>query len=268
MSPSSMFVVNYYIILLANVDSQAGEELLIAQKNFARSLVFANSQSWSVIDQYNVKSTKSTENKISAVAAFDMDDDRSGGQPAILLLDGQKGQLQILKAGDDKTYRFVKELDVGKWNTATHLKMLFAPLTGTDGKSILLFDSEKFALITPPSTNNLPHYLEQQFSYETKIKDGVYGNLATGDINSDGRPDIIMVEYNRNHIEILALDNQLKPIPAMRFKVFEEKSYRESKAHAKSSVEPRELKIADVTGDNKNDLVTIIHDRIIIYPQD
>ena len=253
---------------VANVDSQAGEELLIAQKNFARSLVFANSQSWSVIDQYNVKSTKSTENTISAVAAFDMDDDRSGGQPAILLLDGQKGQLQILKAGDDKTYRFVKELDVGKWNTATHLKMLFAPLTGTDGKSILLFDSEKFALITPPSTNNLPHYLEQQFSYETKIKDGVYGNLATGDINSDGRPDIIMVEYNRNHIEILALDNQLKPVPAMRFKVFEEKSYRESKAHANSSVEPRELKIADVTGDNKNDLVTIIHDRIIIYPQD
>jgi len=250
---------------VANIDSKAGEELLIAQKNFARSLILANSQSWSVIDQYNAKSK---ENTISTVAAFDIGDDRSGGRPAILLLDGQKGQLQILKAGDDKTYRIVKELDVGKWNAAAHLKMLFAPLTGSDVKSILLFDSEKFALITPPSTDNVPRYLEQQFSYETKIKDGVYGNLASGDINSDGQPDIVMVEYNHNHIEILALDSQLKPVPAMRFKVFEEKSYRDTKVHAKSSVEPRELKIADVTGDDKHDLVTVIHDRIIIYPQD
>jgi hypothetical protein len=60
----------------------------------------------------------------------------------------------------------------------------------------------------------------------------------------------------------------MKPIPAMRFKIFEQKGYREGEARGKSSVEPRELKIADVTGDGRNDLVTIIHDRIIIYPQD
>jgi hypothetical protein len=54
----------------------------------------------------------------------------------------------------------------------------------------------------------------------------------------------------------------------MRFKIFEQKSYRDSKELAKISIEPRELKIADVTGDGKNDLVTVIHDRIIIYPQD
>jgi hypothetical protein len=251
-------------IFVADVDGKRGRELLVAQQNFARSLVFAKGRRWSVIDQYNAKST---ENKISAVAAFDINAEDSD-QPAILLLDGQKGQLQILKTGDDKTYRFVKELDVGKWNAAMHLKMLFAPLTGGEVRSILLFDSEKFALITPPSGNNIPHYLQQQFSYETKIKDGVYGNLVVGDINSDDQPDIIMVDYRHNHIEILALDSEMKPIPAMRFKIFEQKSYRNAKGRAQSGVEPRELKIADVTGDDKDDLVTIIHDRIIIYPQD
>lgn len=30
----------------------------------------------------------------------------------------------------------------------------------------------------------------------------------------------------------------------------------------------RGLRIADFNGDGKNDLVTVIHDRIIIYPQD
>jgi hypothetical protein len=89
-----------------------------------------------------------------------------------------------------------------------------------------------------------------------------------GDINSDDRADIIMVEYKRNHFEILALDSQMKPIPAMRFKIFEQKSYQQGKSPGKPGGEPRELKIADVTGDGKDDLVTVIHDRIIIYPQD
>jgi hypothetical protein len=252
-------------IAVANVDEKAGEELLVAQKNFARSLIFSGGENWRIVDQYNAKST---ENRVSAVAAFDIYGAGEGGRPAILLLDGQKRQLQILKAGDDKTYRLEKELDVGKWNAAQHLKMAFASLTSGDSKSILLFDSEKFALVTPPGEGNPAKRLERQFSYDTKIKDGLYGNLTAGDINSDKRTDIIMVEHKRNHIEILALDAGLKPVPAMRFKIFEEKSYSESTDATKVGVEPRELRVADVTGDDKDDLVTIIHDRIIIYPQD
>jgi hypothetical protein len=252
-------------IAVADVDDKAGNELLVAQNNFARSLVFSPDQSWNIIDQYNAKST---ENEISAVAAFMMNSENPSQRPAILLLDGQKGQLQILKAGDDMTYRVESELDIGRWNVAAHLKMLFEPLTGSEAKSILLFDSGKFALVTPPCGDNVTQYLEQQFSYETKIKDGIYGNLTAGDINSDNRTDIVMVEYKQNHVEILALDADDKPIPAMRFKIFEQKSHRDSERINRMNVEPRELRIADVTGDGKEDLVTVIHDRVIIYPQD
>jgi hypothetical protein len=250
---------------MANVDGRSGKELLVAQKNFARSLVFTEDQNWSIIDQYNAKST---ENQISAVAAFHIYGECLETGPAILLLDGRKGQLQILKASDDKTYRVVKELDIGRWNDALHLKMLFSQLTGNHAYSLLLFDSGKFALITPPSGSNITQHLEQLFSYETQIKDGIYGNLTMGDINSDNRTDITMVEYRNNHIELLTLDTGFKPIPAMRFKIFEQKAYRDSKGIPKSRVEPRELKVVDITSDGKNDLVTVIHDRIIIYPQD
>ncbi|MCK4291561.1 MAG: VCBS repeat-containing protein [Planctomycetes bacterium] len=248
----------------ADVDGKAGKELLVAQKNFARSLVFSKGKSWRILDQYNAKGK---ENVVSAVAAFDIGVEDVGGRPAIVLLDGQKGQLQILRAGEDKTYRFERELEVGKWSSAAHLKMVLAALTGSEAKSILLFDSEKFALLTPPSGGEGPEHLERQFSYETKIKDGRYGNLGAGDINSDDRTDLIMVEYRRNHFEILALDSGQKPVPAMRFKIFEQKSYSQISA-ARTGVEPRELQIVDVTADGKDDLVTIIHDRIIIYPQD
>jgi len=250
-------------IAVSDIDGKKGEELMIAQSNFARSLVFADSEKWSVVDQYNAKST---ENKVSAVAAFDIDDKGQKPQPSIFLLDNQKGKLQMLTAGEDKTYRFEKEIDVGRWESADHLKILYEPLTGKKDKSIILFDSKKFALITPEKEVSKAERPEHNFSYETKIKDGIYGNLAAGDINSDGVADIIMVEYKNKHIEILTINAEGKPAVGMRFKIFEEKGYREQAT--KTTVEPRWLKVEDVTGDGKDDLVTIIHDRVIIYPQD
>jgi hypothetical protein len=249
-------------IYSADVDGRTGDELLVAQNNFARSMTFANGE-WTVLDQYNAKGA---ENRISAVAAVKMKVDGAKDSKAILLLDGQKGRLQILTPGSDKTFRFDKELDVGTWNPASGVKMLIASLTGGP-EDIVLFDGEKFAIVIPPGAKTNRYQLEQKFTYETKIKDGAYGNLTTGDINGDKRVDIILVEYKHNHIEILALDSAGKPIPAMRFKTFEDKTYRESRLQA-PIVEPRQMKVADVTGDGKADLVTTIHDRIIIYPQD
>jgi hypothetical protein len=257
-------------IAIADVDGKAGTELLIAQKNFARSLIFENGQSWKVVDQYNAKNT---ENKVSAVAVFDIAEKNEAPRRAIFLLDGQKGQLQMLQAGKDKTYRLEKEINVGRWESADHLKMLYEPLS-ENAKNILLFDSKKFALLKPEGQANIARDIEQKFNYETKIKDGSYGNLTAGDINSDGLADLIMVEYKNNNIEILTLGNQTsassvepkKPAVGLRFKVFEEKAYADKAG--KSTVEPHELEVADVTGDGKADLVTVIHDRIIIYPQD
>jgi hypothetical protein len=252
-------------IALADIDEKEGSELFVAQNNFARSLVFSEQQRWTIVDQYNAKSK---ENKVSAVGVFELDTHQPESRPEIVLLDGQKGKMQILKAGEDKTYRFEKEIDVGNWSNTQHLKMFYDRLSGNDAKSILIFDGNKFAIVIPESTNIFGQ-LEQLFSYETKIKDGKYGNMTIGDINNDDITDIAMVDFQGNHLEILTLDTELKPIPGMRFKIFEQKSYKDSGIRpGRVSVEPRELKIDDVTGDGKDDLITVIHDRIIVYPQD
>ncbi|MHC4293353.1 MAG: FG-GAP repeat domain-containing protein, partial [Planctomycetota bacterium] len=165
-------------ISVDNIDEKEGLELLVAQNNFARSLVFSDEQRWTIVDQYNAKSK---ENKISAVRVFELDTEAEGS-PEILLLDGQKGKLQILKAGEDKTYRFEREINISNWSSSDHLKIYHEKLCGNDSKSIMLFDGAKFALVIPGSINSYGH-LGQLFSYETKIKDGKYGNMTTGDIN-------------------------------------------------------------------------------------
>jgi hypothetical protein len=262
---------------VADVDGKKGDELLIAQNNFARSMVFADG-SWKIIDQYNAKSA---ENRISAAAAINIYGSKKDKKPEILLLDGQKGRLQILKAGEDNAYHFEKEIDTGVWSGPAGVKMLLASLTGKTGPStvssglnhksqapeILLFDGEKFAIVKTPGNQGDFARLERKFSYETKIKDGSYGILTTGDINGDGVVDIILVEYKNNHIEILTQNSAGNPVPAFAFKVFEDKAYRESR-QPMPGVEPSQLKVADVTGDGKADLIAVIHDRIIIYPQD
>jgi hypothetical protein len=246
-----------------DVDGNGKMELLIAQRNFARSLVFSEGKSWTVLDQYNAKGT---DNRIQTAAAFYIDTGKKGARPQVLLLDGQKGVLQILGYGEDKTYRIEKEINVGKWEQSEHLKILYGSFGGTDAKQILIFDGKKFALISPSGDSSGNNNLEQLFTYETKIKDGLYGNLTAGDINADGIVDIIMVDYRNHNIEILTFDAKNNPVSATKFRIFEEKSYREQASRA--GVEPRELQVADVTGDGKPDLVMLIHDRIIIYPQD
>jgi hypothetical protein len=60
-------------------------------------------------------------------------------------------------------------------------------------------------------------------------------------------------------------DPQGKLVPANRWPVFEERTFRNRRTDAP---EPREAIIADFTGDGKNDLIIMVHDRLLLYPQE
>jgi hypothetical protein len=64
-----------------------------------------------------------------------------------------------------------------------------------------------------------------------------------------------MVLYEKPH----------KLVPANRWQVFEERTFRSRRNDA---TEPREAVVADVTGDHKADLIVLVHDRILVYPQE
>ena len=103
-----------------------------------------------------------------------------------------------------------------------------------------------------------------------KMQELQQARFNDADGNGDGVLDLVLVDTQAHFIELVRYDSgeadaaqRLRKIFA--FQVFEEKNFSRQSA---GGAQPREAIIADVTGDKRNDLVLLIHDRILVYPQD
>jgi hypothetical protein len=63
---------------------------------------------------------------------------------------------------------------------------------------------------------------------------------------------LVFLETARNYLDLVIFSADHKLIPANRWQVFEERTFRSRRNDAP---EPREAAVADVTGDHKNDLI-------------
>jgi hypothetical protein len=106
--------------------------------------------------------------------------------------------------------------------------------------------------------------LVPQDGYDTPIKDGYLNDVTTGDLENNGRKELVFLETAKNNLDLVNFTHRHKLEPLERWQVFEEHTFRNS---TDSLPEPREALVTDVTGDGKNDLVVVVHDRILVYPQ-
>lgn len=240
---------------LGDVNGDGKPEILLAQKNLARAIILNAAGSIEIVDQFNGRSSTS---QIAGVVALDLDGDR---QDEIVLVDRTAKGLSVLKKQPSGMFKLVQNLHIGPFPFAG----VFAEDIDGDGRGdIVLFGKHEFGVLYARAPDLR---VEDVAAFETKIKDGRYQYVAVGDLNGDKATDLLLTETSKHFLEILTFTQPNTLVHGVQFKVFEGKSYagkRYSRSHA---FEPREAAVADVTGDGKADIVLLVHNRIIVYPQ-
>ena len=125
---------------------------------------------------------------------------------------------------------------------------------------MLLADANKLALLTPDV--QAPTLVEK-YTYETETKDAWLADAVVGGGNHHQVRAVAVVDMGKAAIEVLTTPPGGGFVKATRFQVFQGKRFRDA---PDSRGEPREVLIGDVTDDGIDDIVVLVHDRLIVYP--
>ena len=247
-----------------DVDGDGKPELLLPQKNFLRAVVlqsdaslqsFTNKGGWILKVKEQINGSTRDSRLVGAASI------RNGTNsvPSLFLLDAEHKALSLCERDNAGVWRVVRniELPVSEFSSLQSIALGGPTLNGV---AFLGLNTVAWMPISGQVWE-----LRELDGYETPIKDGYLHDVVSGDLNNDGRKDLVFLETAKNYLDLVIFDAHHKLIPANRWKVFEERTFRSRRSDLP---EPREAAVADVTGDGKNDLIVIVHDRILVYPQE
>ena len=240
----------------ADVDDDGKPELLFAQRNFLRAAVLqAEGENWGfqVKEQINGMASNS---RLTAAAPL-----RNGtnGAPALLLLDAERKVLTLCERNKS-----------GVWQITRNLTLPVSDFSALQAITLGAKQPNAMALLGDNSVawktfGGEVWELSELDGYETPIKDAFLHDVVSGDLNNDKRKDLVFLETSKSYLDIVTFEPPHQLVPANRWQVFEERTFRNRRM---DGAEPREALALDVTGDGKNDLLVIVHDRIILYLQE
>jgi hypothetical protein len=248
----------------ADVDGDGKPELLLAQKNFLRAVVLkqeaaaqnsTNRGGWvfSVKEQINGAGSNS---RLVGAAALP---NGTNAVNSIFLLDAERKVLTLCERDNAGVWQVVRNISL-PYTAFNSLQSI--NLGGATPNAVAFLGKDAVGWMQ--LDGNVWEFTELD-SYETPIKDGHLNDVVSGDLDNDGRKDLVFLETFKNYLDVVIFDSNRKLVPANRWQVFEERTFRNRRSDLP---EPREALITDVTGDGKNDLVILVHDRILVYPQE
>ncbi len=245
----------------ADVDGDGKTELLLPQKNFLRAVVMepaakiadsTNAVNW----QFTVKDQINGSDSDARIVGAATVADGTNAVPVLFLFDAEHKQLTLCKRDAAGVWQVVKNLDLPVTTfgsiKSVNLGGAAVAFTGQNSVAWLPLAGEVWQIT-------------RLDDYDTPIKDGYLNDLIAGDLTGGGRKQLIFMETQKNYLDLVNFSAAGKLVPGDRWQVFESHTFRNTQ---NAQAEPRECVVADVTGDGKNDLIVIVHDRILVYPQE
>lgn len=240
-------------VTVANTNGPGSSAVLVAGSGFSRAIELDETGALQVADQFNARESTT---EIAAAFALDISGD---GQREILLFDQRNREIQVLRRNDLDVFIYSEAVPVGDIKLVAGHQVDF----NNDGyEDLFLLGKDRFWVIPM----GVPGYrAETVLSYETDLEDIRFGDTAVGDLNNDGTSDLIAIDVHRNLVEVLTRTGH-DLHSSLHFKVFE--SDPNAKQRGSQAGEPRETLVVDLTGDGLNDLVLLVHDRVLLYPSE
>jgi hypothetical protein len=220
-----------------------------------RKRIFCAQPAWSFYVKEQINGASSSSRIVGATAL-------GNGTNAVASL--------FLLDADQKSLTMCARDKAGVWQVVRNLPLAVSDFTSLQSVGLGSAGRNSIALIgvnavgTMTTSGNVWQISELD-SYETPIKDGRLSDVVAGDLNNDGRKDLVFLETEKNYLDLVTFELPHRLVPANRWQVFEERTFR---SRRNDTLEPREAAVADVTGDGKADLIVLVHDRILVYPQE
>lgn len=231
----------------ADVDGDGARELLVPGPSFVRAIHLDAQGRPQVVLQLNLPDPGA---QAACVAAADVDGD---GRPEVLLAERSQKLLYALRAGPGGDTQVLWKADLPD----------FLPRglrAGGRAAPLLLLAPDRVGRLAAAGGDAtfLP-----DLEFEVPVKDAFVNDLCLGDVNGDDRTDLVLTETRRHQV-VVARTGPSSIDFALRFPVYDERLFEQGRG----GQEPRELALADVTGDGLADLALLVHDRLILYPQE
>jgi hypothetical protein len=210
---------------------------------------------WSLIVKDQINGAASNSRIVGAAPV------RNGDNPiaSLFLLDAERKAVTLCERDTNGVWQVIRNIPLA-YTEFTELRPLTLAGPRPNSVAFLGLNSVAWLALTGEAWESV-----ELDGYETRVKDGRLHDVISGDLNQDGRKDLVFMETAKNHLELVHFDRDGHLVPVNRWQVFEERSFRGRRG---DQAEPREGLISDVTGDGKSDLVVIVHDRILVYPQE